>query len=323
MGLDRAGAGVSEATGERLVPEVQRGELVHAEHLARYRFAAGLARGRRVLDAACGEGYGSALLASAGAASVTGVDIDEATVVRARERYGLGFEVADVASLPFREGSFDLIVSFETIEHLGDPEAAVAELSRVLAPAGVLIISTPNKHEYLVPNEFHVREFTHEEFVDLLGERFAVVRVLFQHNWMTSAVLEEPAFEECSGNEPVDLTLYKVAGVAPGSELYSVAVCGAETFEVDLPQVAVMSTVDEAHALARRLLEAERVAQRWHSEYEQAKATAGGWHGEYEKAKETVECLHAELHAIAGSRAWRWTAPLRWLGRLRRRGSDR
>jgi ubiquinone/menaquinone biosynthesis C-methylase UbiE len=310
---------VSEATGERLEPAIQHGELVHAEHLARYRVAAGLAQGRKVLDAACGEGYGSALLASAGAASVTGIDIDEATVVRARDRYGLSFEVADVASLPFPDAAFDLVVSFETIEHVADPEAALAELTRIIAPAGLLVISTPNKHEYLVPNEFHVREFTHEEFAELLGYRFAEVRWLFQHNWNTSAVLEEATFGEQSGESPLDLALYKVAGGSPGRELYSVAVCGDGAMDVTVPQVAVLAGVDEAHELARRLLEAERVAGQWHSEYEQAKKNAELWHREWEKAKHTVDRLQEEYHAIAGSRVWRWTEPLRRVASARRR----
>ena len=120
-------------TGERLVPDLQRGELIYAEHLARYRLAAHLVRGRRVLDAGCGEGYGVALLSSAGAASVVGVDVDEATIAEARERYGLDFQVADVADLPFEDASFDAVVCFETIEHIEDAPRAVAELKRVLA----------------------------------------------------------------------------------------------------------------------------------------------------------------------------------------------
>src|SRR4051812_7524745 len=132
-----------EATGERLLPEQQRGELVHAQHLARYRFAAQFAGGRRVLDAACGEGYGTTMLAAAGARSATGADIDQPTVDRAREKYGLAFECSDVAALPFEDSSFDLVVSFETLEHVSDPGLAIAEFRRVLSEGGVLIASTP------------------------------------------------------------------------------------------------------------------------------------------------------------------------------------
>ena len=82
-----------DPTGERLVPDAQRDQLIYAEHLARYFLASQLAAGRRVLDAGCGEGYGTALLAAAGAASVVGVDVDEPTIEHARERYGGEFQV--------------------------------------------------------------------------------------------------------------------------------------------------------------------------------------------------------------------------------------
>src|SRR2546426_8872802 len=107
-----------EATGERLLPDQQRGELVHAEHLARYRFATQFARRRRVLDAASGEGYGTAMLAAAGAGAAVGVELDPDVVAHAREKYGLEFVQGDVCDLPFDESSFDLVVSFETIEHV-------------------------------------------------------------------------------------------------------------------------------------------------------------------------------------------------------------
>ncbi|MDP1850210.1 MAG: class I SAM-dependent methyltransferase, partial [Solirubrobacteraceae bacterium] len=122
-----------EATGERLIPEAYAGSVVLAEHLARYRLAARLAPGRDVLDAACGEGYGSAMLAAAGAASVVGIDIDAATVAHARERHGIDARQGDVGRLPFDDATFGLVVSFETIEHVAEPERALDEFRRVLA----------------------------------------------------------------------------------------------------------------------------------------------------------------------------------------------
>ena len=81
-----------KATGERVIPELQREELVYAEHLVRYRLAAQFAPGRRVLDVGSGEGYGTALLAAAGADSAIGIDLDEESVAHARARYGLTFQ---------------------------------------------------------------------------------------------------------------------------------------------------------------------------------------------------------------------------------------
>ena len=183
-----------EVTGERLLPEQQRGELVHAEHLARYRFAAQLVRGKRVLDAASGEGYGTAMLAGAGAASATGVEL-EARWSRTRgEKYGLEFVQGDVCALPFDDASFDIVVSFETIEHVADPAKAVAEFKRVLAPGGLLVISTPNKREFLVGNEFHEREFDPGRVLDPPRRHFSDVRFAYQQNWLLSAVLGREQF---------------------------------------------------------------------------------------------------------------------------------
>ena len=293
-----------EATGERLIPELQRGELVHAEHVARYLMAAQLAEGRRVLDAACGEGYGTAILAGAGASSAVGVDSDAAIVAHARERYGLEFATADVAALPFDGDAFDLVVSFETIEHVAEPEAVLDELTRVLAPDGLLVISTPNKHEYLVENEFHTRELTHEEFLELLRPRFPSVRVLYQQNWLTSTILGEEGMREESGERALDLEFRKVAGVEPGRELYTVAVCGAGADLAAIDEVAVAAGVYEAHELAHRLADAVRTQRHWREESEHVNA-------EYERVTRRIA-------ALTGSLSWRLTRPLRAPAKLRR-----
>jgi SAM-dependent methyltransferase len=296
-----------EAMGERFVPDRQHGEVVHAEHLVRYRVAAQLARSQRVLDAACGEGYGTSLLAAADAGSVTGLDVDVSTVTHARSRHpGPEFVVGDVRELPFADGSFDLVVCFETIEHVSDPERVLGEFDRVMADDGLLLVSTPNKHRYLVENEFHEREFFHEEFVAVLEARFERVEILLQQNWLTSAVLPPGTAREASGHQPLAVELRKVAGIEPGAELYTLALCGHRR----LPQLrpaAVMAGVDEAHELARRAVAAEGTAEMWHAEYKKAEA-------EYKKAEKA-------LFDVYDSIWWRMTRPLRWVSDLVRRRS--
>ncbi len=303
-----------EATGERLVPGLQHGELVHAEHLARYRLAAELAPSRRVLDAACGEGYGTRMLAAAGASASTGLDVDERTVAHARARYpDASFVAGDVRALPFENGSFDLVVSFETIEHVVGPERVLDEFARVLGDDGLLLISTPNKHRYLVDNEFHVREFHHEEFVELLTARFASVELLLQQNLVASAVLPAALAGDETGAELPRLSFGKLAGVGPGEELYTLALCGSGPGP-ELSPVVVAAAPDEAQELARRVVDAEQTAAKWHAEYERAMTTAERWEGEH-----TAEV--AKLVSVYGSIWWRMTAPLRRLADLlRRRG---
>ena len=290
------------------MPDVQHGEVVHAEHLVRYLVAAELAPDRRVLDAACGEGYGTSLLASAGARSAVGVDLDESTIAHAAVRHaGTEFVRGDVRQLPFEEGAFDLVVSFETIEHVRDAGAVIDEFRRVLAGDGLLLASTPNKHRYLVENEFHEREFFHEEFLELLRGRFPIVEPMLQHNWLTSAVLPPPVAADESGSHEHELPFRKVAGVEPGQELYTLALCG----DGDLPELrggAVTAGVDEAHELARRLVEAERTAEMWHTEYK--------------RAEDGYKQAERDLLKVYGSVWWRATAPPRRLvERVRRRRS--
>ncbi|HEX7272317.1 MAG TPA: class I SAM-dependent methyltransferase, partial [Casimicrobiaceae bacterium] len=164
-------------TGERFTPETAG--AIWYEHWHRYCAVRELAAGKRVLDCACGEGYGSMLLAGV-AASVIGVDIDGPAIRHAAARYGeqtnLGFVQGSCTRLPLGDASMDLLVSFETIEHLAEQEAMLAEFARVLGPSGVLVLSSPNKREYGqahdAVNRFHVRELTREELASRLTEHF-------------------------------------------------------------------------------------------------------------------------------------------------------
>ena len=170
---------------------MQRGELVYAEHVARYGFAAQFVRGLRVLDVACGTGYGGEMLLSAGAKSVVAVDyaIDSLRyALKNRISASQALVVGDAESLPFEDASFDAVTSFETIEHLPDPLGFLRELRRVLVADGVLILSTPNRLTSDGTNPFHLREFAAEELLALLKQQFQNVRLFPQSNWIASLV---------------------------------------------------------------------------------------------------------------------------------------
>ena len=164
-------------TGERFVPGA-RGEI-WIEHWHRYHFAARWVRGKRVLDVACGEGYGTALLARH-AAHVTGADLSGEAIEHAKGAYAAlanaQFVIAPCTRLPLADASIDVAVSFETVEHIGEQEEFIDELARVLKPDGVLILSCPNKLEYSdkrrFANEFHVKELYREELGALVARRF-------------------------------------------------------------------------------------------------------------------------------------------------------
>ncbi len=181
-----------EWTGERLEPGVFNETTI--EHLHRYAIAADLVAGNKVLDIACGEGYGSRLLAKT-AAHVTAVDLDEQTVEEARQKYqfpNLEFRAGSIEKIPAENGSFDIVVSFETIEHIASHEKLMSEIKRVLKNDGLLIMSTPDKKIYTDvsgrKNQFHTKELYAEEFQTLLQNYFHHIQVLNQQIAFTSVI---------------------------------------------------------------------------------------------------------------------------------------
>ncbi|MFH1171201.1 MAG: class I SAM-dependent methyltransferase [bacterium] len=154
---------------------------IEEEHLERYRFAIPFVREKRVLDCACGSGYGSRMLLDGGARSVVGVDLREDAIDYARERYqkdDIEFAVGDATTYSSAE-PFDVIVSFETIEHVQDYQQALVNFALLMHPGGCLLLSTPNRkitspdahslHDK-PKNPFHAREF-------LLADLLAALRV--------------------------------------------------------------------------------------------------------------------------------------------------
>ena len=200
-----------EFTGERFIEcEETAGQLIEREHWQRYMVAAKLVEpGAAVLDIACGSGYGTAYL-SRFAGHVYGVDISSDAVAYAEGRYGrpnLRFLQGDVSQIPLDSGSVDLVVSFETIEHVEEASqhAFLAEAKRVLRPGGRLIVSCPNQPVASdLPNElwgavnpYHKKEYTEEGFRTLLAAYFPAVSMLYQRNEI-SLVMDAPGVDTLS-----------------------------------------------------------------------------------------------------------------------------
>jgi len=160
-------------TGERTVPGLAEENYWFRRHEVVYRRLAGRCAGRDVLEAGCGEGYGADLIAGV-ARRVIGLDYDEATVAHVRARYPrVDMRHGNLAQLPLPDGSVDVVVNFQVIEHLWDQPQFVAECLRVLRPAGLLLMSTPNRVTFSpgrdTPiNPFHTRELNAGELTELL-----------------------------------------------------------------------------------------------------------------------------------------------------------
>ena len=152
-------------------------------HLNRYRFASGFVKDKLCLDVGCGVGYGSAYLVRKGATKVIGGDKSEDALSYARNTAraslngALEFKLLDATSLPFADNSFDVVVSFEVIEHVKDYERFLSEIHRVLRRSGKLIFSTPNREAgafmFKTDWKYDAHEFSKEELLGLMNEYFA------------------------------------------------------------------------------------------------------------------------------------------------------
>jgi SAM-dependent methyltransferase len=258
-----------EFTGERVIPGQVNDDL-WSEHVARYAFARRYAPGKRVLDAGCGTGYGSAELAQS-AAEVTGVDIAPEAIEYARANYplpGLRFIESSCAAVPFPADSFDLVIAFEVIEHLPDFRAFLDDSARVLTREGLFMVSSPNKRYYAEtraetgPNPFHEHEFEADELVRELNRVFPNVRLLLQNR------VESFAFHPAVSFWPAEARIDGGGGNAEDAHFF-IALCSrgplpeAKSF-VYVPKAANMLRERELHveALERQLadIKADREA---------------------------------------------------------------
>lgn len=178
-----------EDTSERiLITEERKDEAdyyVYLLHLASYNFAASFSDNKKVLDFGCGTGYGSQIL-SRNSESVVGIDISSDAIQYARDNYSgttLNFEILDQAILPFSDSAFDLITSFQVIEHIEDADSYLSEMKRVLKPGGKLLLSTPDKKTRLFLlqrpwNYYHINEYSIKTLFNLLSKYFKDVDIL-------------------------------------------------------------------------------------------------------------------------------------------------
>lgn len=211
-----------EFSGERFIPGLDY--RLEYEHMHRYSAVRDIIAGKVVLDIASGEGYGSAMM-SKWAARVTGVDISAEAVEHAAAKYGgvknLQYMQGGVTDIPLENSSIDVVVSFETIEHLPYHDEMLKEILRVLKPDGVLIISTPDKAVYTdargFNNEFHVKELYKDEFVELLNKYFATTNLYGQRFVTQSAIYYINKSNGCEKYENNMST--------PSDAVYLIAIC--------------------------------------------------------------------------------------------------
>ncbi len=301
---------------ERFDSETMRGGLLEAEHVARYSWAAALVRDKRVLDAGCGTGYGSVLLAQAGAAEVVGVDIDADALEVARRSLpeSVTLETADVLALPAELGEFDVIVCFEVIEHTDEPDRVLDQLAGTLRPSGILVISSPNRDVYPPGNPYHKHEFRPEELAEALAARFPHVRILRQQDWLATGIFDNDDFARL---DALRVPVAKAVAGEPGTELYSVAVASASLLPPTPPFVMLTRTTDLKWWQER--------LQGLREEVDAEKRRARGLEVRLQEQSAELQAAHGVISSMQATRAWRlgtryWRLRDRLLSRAGRRG---
>lgn len=224
---------------ERLIVNKEaKKNIIYDEHLVRYELAKEIiaARGgvEKILEAACGSGYGSKILAETGAQKVVAIDISPETIQSAKELYSapnIKYVLGDVKNIKEENNSFDFITSFETIEHVDDPGLFLKELKRVLKDDGLAIISTPNSEVFGEKNPFHLKEFSRSEFMELIGKYFRYFKIIEQGNGLASFI--KGGAGETKMNKLCDLNNFK--------PLYFIAVCSQSSFSEQILKKNIIS----------------------------------------------------------------------------------
>jgi 2-polyprenyl-3-methyl-5-hydroxy-6-metoxy-1,4-benzoquinol methylase len=184
----------SEFNLERVLPNDERTKFLFQEHTIRYLFASQFTTSKSVLDAACGSGYGSAILSKSGATKVVGIDNSSEAIEYCEKNYkkeNLEFKKDNCEKITL-DTTFDVVVSFETIEHLKNQDNFLTEVKRVLKDDGIFIVSTPNTDTYPSDNPFHYKEFTESEFKLFLGKYFSNITIFYQY-YPSSMAISKPA----------------------------------------------------------------------------------------------------------------------------------
>jgi 2-polyprenyl-3-methyl-5-hydroxy-6-metoxy-1,4-benzoquinol methylase len=283
-----------DASGERFVPELMSGDLIDAEHQARYRFALEHVAGKRVLDAGCGVGWGSKLILEAGAASVVGVDISEEALADCRQRAPeVDFVQGDLQELSFGDGEFDIVVCFEALEHVEDTSSALDELTRVLSEDGILFVSSPNPAVYPEGNHFHLHELDPDELAKEVADRLPHTVMFLQHQMVASILTRTPDSVPAGA---FDTRTHSVTGWGHGNDAYSVAVASRHP----VPSLASWTCVAPLTELERLTEERASILEQLEASHQQLRDADHALRGVMAERDEAVQRtidLHTQWEA--------------------------
>jgi lipopolysaccharide biosynthesis protein/SAM-dependent methyltransferase len=320
-------------TGERYTPQwAGRTEL---EHFHRYLFAAKYCTQKKVLDIASGEGYGCFLLSQA-ATEVFGVDVDAQTVQLAEQKYrrsNLSFRVGECEHIPFEDDSFDVVVSFETLEHIGEKQQIqfLKEIKRVLKPQGLLVMSSPEKEVYSLncpDNPYHAHEINRDEFKSLISEQFQYHKPLSQNFFIGSLIQDETSsklifFEEddrdnISCRDKLQRLEYLIY-LASDQELpLSNSGLYLDSY-FDSARKAHIPRPNGYWGISEQAIQLRQQNESLQQQHKTLKQQYEPLKQQYETLQHQIEAVQEENRNILASRSWRYTKPLRLIVALVRR----
>lgn len=298
--------------GERMIPDAHKDQIIYGEHVARYEAVLPVISNQTVLDIACGSGYGTQIMALS-AAKVYGVDNSQAAIEYAKNNFAgrnIDYLVGNCENIPLRDASVDIIVSFETIEHLENPAIFLKEIKRVLKPNGKLIISTPNDKVYPKGNEFHLHQFDFEGLKSHLNEHFSFVQFYFQNTWLCSAILSESNFT-AEWSRP--LNTLKAQSDPLDKALYFLAVCSNDGAPSQLKETGALSQSWSALEKTKRTS-----LERLLSSPEIPDQDKLYLQDQFNLLSSKLEEATGQINEILGSRTWRLAKLLRKIKRLGR-----
>ena len=257
-------------TGEFFIPHSTADDNtdnpeLEIEHKQRYLSILKIVEGKTVLDIACGEGYGTSIL-STKAKQIFGVDINPDLVEHAGQKYqdsNIRFLHGSVDQIPLAPGSVDIIVSFETLEHVSaaTQQQFLTEVRRVLRPGGLFIVSTPNRKNYTDRydhrNKFHVHELYKDDFEKFLQTQFGYVTLYEQGLEVTSLILQE---EQYLSQQPVPLI--RVNNKYHFEGKYLIALCSDLPDTIRTPIASIVPESDRSYfQLIDRILQLQQEVQ--------------------------------------------------------------
>lgn len=313
-------------TGERMIPEHNDGDLVFFEHMSRYIFASQFVKDKTVLDIASGVGYGVDFFIKEGAKKVIGVDLDPQTIEYAKANYtynNVDFKVGDAEDIPLPDNSVDVIVSFETIEHVNDYKKFLKETKRVLKKDGFMVISTPNT-DVFSGNPFHTKEFALQEYRQVLKNHYKNLNMYYQNNLLSTLVSKDSTLKKKDLGQTLRADVFKGAASTPEESLYMVAVVGDSALpdykenvliDNDKELKRLYQTVgdlsNEKDLLKSQLKKKDKKEKQNEKKLLQIKTDLKNKAKELEQKEREVNEKIAEVARVYSSNSWKLTKPIR------------